>query len=197
MLPQFSENIIFVFSSCASWVSLFFKVGQEVFSDLQPVGDGKKEKENSLITFVGSQSPQAYRKLLALAETNKTRPHQPRQPPGGIGLNGSQPSPAVRRAPSATGEYLFLTSNVLLNTLKMHLVCVCFRFIGEYILSGFIYFSLYRPSKVWHYERKNIFISDLWQKCYYCLINRCFFRGFRSSETIIKFLEKHEKDLLL
>ncbi|XP_056630523.1 rap guanine nucleotide exchange factor 2 isoform X4 [Diorhabda sublineata] len=49
----------------------------------------------------GSASPQAVRKLLALSEPNKTRPHQPRLPSHGL----SQPSPAVRRAPSATGSY--------------------------------------------------------------------------------------------
>lgn len=51
----------------------------------------------------GSASPQAVRKLLALSEPNKTRPHQPRQPPVPIGIGTNQPSPAVRRAPSATG----------------------------------------------------------------------------------------------
>ncbi|XP_050515980.1 rap guanine nucleotide exchange factor 6-like isoform X2 [Diabrotica virgifera virgifera] len=49
----------------------------------------------------GSASPQAVRKLLALSEPNKTRPHQPRLPSHGL----NQPSPAVRRAPSATGSY--------------------------------------------------------------------------------------------
>lgn len=49
----------------------------------------------------GSASPQAVRKLLALSEPNKTRPHQPRLPSHGL----TQPSPAVRRAPSATGSY--------------------------------------------------------------------------------------------
>ncbi|XP_060519400.1 rap guanine nucleotide exchange factor 6 isoform X1 [Cylas formicarius] len=53
----------------------------------------------------GSASPQAVRKLLALSEPNKTRPHQPRQPPTQQGLPVTQPSPAVRRAPSATGSY--------------------------------------------------------------------------------------------
>ncbi|XP_068904541.1 rap guanine nucleotide exchange factor 6 isoform X9 [Tenebrio molitor] len=52
----------------------------------------------------GSASPQAVRKLLALSEPNKTRPHQPRQLPS-HGMNASQASPAVRRAPSATGSY--------------------------------------------------------------------------------------------
>jgi Rap guanine nucleotide exchange factor 2 len=52
----------------------------------------------------GSASPQAVRKLLALSEPNKTRPHQPRQLPS-HGMNTSQASPAVRRAPSATGSY--------------------------------------------------------------------------------------------
>ncbi|KAJ8976255.1 hypothetical protein NQ317_001889 [Molorchus minor] len=51
----------------------------------------------------GSASPQAVRKLLALSETTKTRPHQPRAPTTLI--NATQPSPAVRRAPSATGSY--------------------------------------------------------------------------------------------
>lgn len=49
----------------------------------------------------GSASPQAVRKLLALSEPTKTRPHQPRVPSHGL----SQASPAVRRAPSATGSY--------------------------------------------------------------------------------------------
>ncbi|RZC37158.1 rap guanine nucleotide exchange factor 2, partial [Asbolus verrucosus] len=49
----------------------------------------------------GSASPQAVRKLLSLSEPNKTRPHQPRQLP----ISASQASPAVRRAPSATGSY--------------------------------------------------------------------------------------------
>ncbi|XP_066148648.1 rap guanine nucleotide exchange factor 6 isoform X3 [Euwallacea fornicatus] len=49
----------------------------------------------------GSASPQAVRKLLALSEPAKARPHQPRQP----GIPITQPSPAVRRAPSATGSY--------------------------------------------------------------------------------------------
>lgn len=51
----------------------------------------------------GSASPQAVRKLLALSEPNKTRPHQPRAPTSHI--NTSQASPAVRRAPSATGMF--------------------------------------------------------------------------------------------
>lgn len=51
----------------------------------------------------GSASPQAVRKLLALSEPTKTRPHQPRAPPSHI--NTSQASPAVRRAPSATGMF--------------------------------------------------------------------------------------------
>ncbi|XP_049818737.1 rap guanine nucleotide exchange factor 6 isoform X4 [Aethina tumida] len=50
----------------------------------------------------GSASPQAVKKLLALSEPNKTRPHQPRAPPGHGMAN--QPSPNVRRAPSATGS---------------------------------------------------------------------------------------------
>ncbi|CAG9864686.1 unnamed protein product [Phyllotreta striolata] len=49
----------------------------------------------------GSASPQAVRKLLALSEPAKTRPHQPRVPAHGL----NQASPAVRRAPSATGSY--------------------------------------------------------------------------------------------
>ncbi|KAF2898675.1 hypothetical protein ILUMI_07500 [Ignelater luminosus] len=53
----------------------------------------------------GSASPQAVRKLLALSEQTKTRPHQPRQPPLPLGFNAPQPSPAVRRAPSSTGSY--------------------------------------------------------------------------------------------
>ncbi|KAJ8915860.1 hypothetical protein NQ315_004674, partial [Exocentrus adspersus] len=52
----------------------------------------------------GSASPQAVRKLLALSEPGKTRPHQPRAPPGHP-LSANQASPAVRRAPSATGSY--------------------------------------------------------------------------------------------
>ncbi|XP_023310109.1 rap guanine nucleotide exchange factor 6 isoform X3 [Anoplophora glabripennis] len=52
----------------------------------------------------GSASPQAVRKLLALSEPGKTRPHQPRAPPG-HSINANQASPAVRRAPSATGSY--------------------------------------------------------------------------------------------
>lgn len=56
--------------------------------------------------FLGSASPQAVRKLLSLAESNKTRPHQPRQPPGPLGLITNQPSPVVRRAPSATGKII-------------------------------------------------------------------------------------------
>lgn len=55
-------------------------------------------------TVLGSASPQAVRKLLALSEQTKTRPHQPRQPQSTLILN-SQGSPAVRRAPSATGSY--------------------------------------------------------------------------------------------
>ncbi|XP_063910805.1 rap guanine nucleotide exchange factor 6 isoform X7 [Zophobas morio] len=51
----------------------------------------------------GSASPQAVRKLLSLSEPNKTRPHQPRQLPT-HGISTSQASPAVRRAPSATGS---------------------------------------------------------------------------------------------
>ncbi|CAH0545985.1 unnamed protein product [Brassicogethes aeneus] len=54
----------------------------------------------------GSASPQAVRKLLALSEPSKARPHQPRAPPSGLAtIPGSQPSPNVRRAPSATGSY--------------------------------------------------------------------------------------------
>ncbi|KAK4878082.1 hypothetical protein RN001_010588 [Aquatica leii] len=53
----------------------------------------------------GSASPQAVRKLLALSEQTKTRPHQPRQPPLPPGFNAPQHSPAVRRAPSSTGSY--------------------------------------------------------------------------------------------
>lgn len=63
----------------------------------------------------GSASPQAVRKLLALSEQNKTRPHQPRQPPLPHGFNGPQPSPIVRRAPSSTGTHVFFfyTFNIL------------------------------------------------------------------------------------
>lgn len=58
------------------------------------------------VTFLGSASPQAVRKLLALSESTKTRPHQPRQPPPILPILGlNQPSPIVRRVPSATGEY--------------------------------------------------------------------------------------------
>lgn len=57
-----------------------------------------------IICYVGSASPQAVRKLLALSEQTKTRPHQPRQPPLPLGFNAPQPSPAVRRAPSSTGK---------------------------------------------------------------------------------------------
>ncbi|XP_018335456.1 rap guanine nucleotide exchange factor 2 isoform X2 [Agrilus planipennis] len=53
----------------------------------------------------GSASPQAVRKLLALSEQSKTRPHQPKQPPVPLGFNLAQPSPVVRRAPSSTGSY--------------------------------------------------------------------------------------------
>lgn len=52
-------------------------------------------------------SPQTARKILALSEGSKTRPHQPRQPPGSLGLGPPQPSPVVRRAPSATGNFNF------------------------------------------------------------------------------------------
>ncbi|XP_022902879.1 rap guanine nucleotide exchange factor 6 isoform X4 [Onthophagus taurus] len=51
----------------------------------------------------GSASPQAVRKLLALSEHTKTRPHQSRQPPPSLILNPV--SPSIRRAPSATGSY--------------------------------------------------------------------------------------------
>ncbi|XP_076264887.1 PDZ domain-containing guanine nucleotide exchange factor isoform X3 [Rhynchophorus ferrugineus] len=52
----------------------------------------------------GSASPQAVRKLLSLSEPAKTRPHQPKQAPThSVPIN--QSSPAVRRAPSATGSY--------------------------------------------------------------------------------------------
>ncbi|XP_074028220.1 PDZ domain-containing guanine nucleotide exchange factor isoform X5 [Leptinotarsa decemlineata] len=59
--------------------------------------------ERKPIPKFGSASPQAVRKLLALSEPTKTRPHQPRATPG-LGI-ASQASPAVRRAPSATGSY--------------------------------------------------------------------------------------------
>ncbi|KAG5898058.1 hypothetical protein JTB14_001764 [Gonioctena quinquepunctata] len=59
--------------------------------------------ERKPIAKFGSASPQAVRKLLALSEPTKTRPHQPRAPPGHPLVN--QASPAVRRAPSATGSY--------------------------------------------------------------------------------------------
>ncbi|XP_017778513.1 PREDICTED: rap guanine nucleotide exchange factor 2 isoform X3 [Nicrophorus vespilloides] len=59
--------------------------------------------ERKPIPKFGSASPQAVKKLLSLSETAKTRPHQPRQMHGSI-LN-AQSSPAVRRAPSATGSY--------------------------------------------------------------------------------------------
>ncbi|XP_065171530.1 rap guanine nucleotide exchange factor 6-like isoform X3 [Atheta coriaria] len=51
----------------------------------------------------GSASPKAVRKLLALSEPTKTRPYS-RQTHGILGMN-PQPSPGVRRAPSATGSY--------------------------------------------------------------------------------------------
>lgn len=57
--------------------------------------------ERKPIAKFGSASPQAVRKLLSLSEPNKTRPHQPRQLP----IGASQASPAVRRAPSATGKH--------------------------------------------------------------------------------------------
>ncbi|KAJ8934803.1 hypothetical protein NQ318_015234 [Aromia moschata] len=60
-----------------------------------------------LVVQVMSGNPQlnlAVRKLLALSEPTKTRPHQPRPPPT-HGITTNQASPAVRRAPSATGSY--------------------------------------------------------------------------------------------
>ncbi|KAL3284268.1 hypothetical protein HHI36_018429 [Cryptolaemus montrouzieri] len=51
----------------------------------------------------GAASPQTVRKLLSLSDPSKARPHQPRQVIPG--MNQAQASPAVRRAPSATGSY--------------------------------------------------------------------------------------------
>ncbi|XP_044766856.1 rap guanine nucleotide exchange factor 2-like isoform X3 [Coccinella septempunctata] len=51
----------------------------------------------------GAASPQTVRKLLSLSDVNKKRPYQPSQVLAGI--NPAQASPAVRRAPSATGSY--------------------------------------------------------------------------------------------
>ncbi|KAK9885869.1 hypothetical protein WA026_013744 [Henosepilachna vigintioctopunctata] len=50
----------------------------------------------------GTASPQTVRKLLSLSDVNKKRPYQPAP---GMVINPSQASPAVRRAPSATGSY--------------------------------------------------------------------------------------------
>ncbi|GLV46369.1 PDZ domain-containing guanine nucleotide exchange factor, partial [Carabus blaptoides fortunei] len=71
-------------------------------SSASSASDERKPSGNKF----GAASPQAVRKLLSLSEPNKTRPHQPRQPPNSLGgLAAPQPSPAVRRAPSATGSY--------------------------------------------------------------------------------------------
>ncbi|XP_045464379.1 rap guanine nucleotide exchange factor 2 isoform X5 [Harmonia axyridis] len=48
----------------------------------------------------GAQSPQAVRKLLSLSDVSKKKPHQQIL----AGINPAQASPAVRRAPSATGS---------------------------------------------------------------------------------------------
>ncbi|VEN33718.1 unnamed protein product [Callosobruchus maculatus] len=69
-------------------------------SSTSSAGGGEERKTTAKF---GSASPQAVRKLLALSEPTKTRPHQPRAP--GHVINASQPSPVVRRAPSATGSY--------------------------------------------------------------------------------------------
>ncbi|GLV34005.1 PDZ domain-containing guanine nucleotide exchange factor [Carabus blaptoides fortunei] len=74
----------------------------EMSLDASSASDERKPSGNKF----GAASPQAVRKLLSLSEPNKTRPHQPRQPPNSLGgLAAPQPSPAVRRAPSATGSY--------------------------------------------------------------------------------------------
>nr|CAH7749628.1 unnamed protein product [Callosobruchus chinensis] len=69
-------------------------------SSTSSAGGGEERKTTAKF---GSASPQAVRKLLALSEPTKTRPHQPRAP--GHVISASQPSPVVRRAPSATGSY--------------------------------------------------------------------------------------------
>lgn len=74
-------------------------------SSASSASDERKPSGNKF----GTASPQAVRKLLALSEPNKTRLHQPRQPPGSLGLGPPQPSPAIRRAPSATGKIIFLS----------------------------------------------------------------------------------------
>lgn len=70
------------------------------------------ERKPSAGNKFGTASPQAVRKLLALSEPTKTRPHQPRQPPGALALGPPQPSPAVRRAPSATGKIYFVINDM-------------------------------------------------------------------------------------
>ncbi|CAH1955339.1 unnamed protein product [Acanthoscelides obtectus] len=69
-------------------------------SSTSSAGGGEERKTTAKF---GSASPQAVRKLLALSEPTKTRPHQPRAP--GHVISANQPSPVVRRAPSATGSY--------------------------------------------------------------------------------------------
>lgn len=73
-------------------------------SSASSASDERKPSGNKF----GAASPQAVRKLLALSEPNKTRPHQPRQVPSALGLGAPTPSPAVRRAPSATGKITFI-----------------------------------------------------------------------------------------
>ncbi|CAH1955347.1 unnamed protein product [Acanthoscelides obtectus] len=68
-------------------------------SSTSSAGGGEERKTTAKF---GSASPQAVRKLLALSEPTKTRPHQPRAP--GHVISANQPSPVVRRAPSATGK---------------------------------------------------------------------------------------------
>jgi Rap guanine nucleotide exchange factor 2 len=78
----------------------------------------------------GSASPQAVRKLLALSEPNKTRPHQPRQLPS-HGMNASQASPAVRRAPSATGNICLVHVTDRLRSFCFSFNCL---FLSSYIM---------------------------------------------------------------
>lgn len=86
-------------------------------SAVYPWSKGKHGSNIIVLIYVGSASPQAVRKLLSLAETNKTKPHQPRQL-GPLGLNSNQPSPAVRRAPSATGK-LFCSNDCRIITIVL------------------------------------------------------------------------------
>lgn len=94
------------------------------------------------------------RKLLALSEPNKTRPHQPRQAPIPIGIGTNQPSPAVRRAPSATGNqykrkyslafFDHLTNNKNYIILKLILFLVYSRVFCKYLFTDlFLFLSIF------------------------------------------------------